>query len=80
MCLAVPGRIVALAGNRARVDLAGNTVEADVSLLESPQVGDWVVVHAGFALEKLDEEAARETLALVRELASPGRGRGSVTQ
>jgi len=80
VCLAVPGRIVALSGNRARVDLAGNTVEADVSLLESPQVGDWVVVHAGFALEKLDEEAARETLALVRELASRGRDGRSVTR
>lgn len=51
-----------------------------MSLLESPQVGDWVVVHAGFALEKLDEEAARETLALVRELASRGRDGRSVTR
>lgn len=72
MCLAVPGKITALDGHRATVDLAGNTRQVDVSLIERPAVGDWVVVHAGFALEKLDEEAARETLALVRALAGAG--------
>ncbi|HCJ09547.1 MAG TPA: HypC/HybG/HupF family hydrogenase formation chaperone, partial [Clostridiales bacterium] len=57
MCLAVPGRILALEGTRATVELAGNTVRVDVSLIEAPAVGDWVVIHAGFALEKVDEEA-----------------------
>jgi len=69
LCLAVPGRITAVEGSWATVDLAGNTRRIDVSLIEAPAVGDWVVVHAGFALEKLDEQAARETLDLVRELA-----------
>jgi hydrogenase expression/formation protein HypC len=72
MCLAVPGRILALEGTRATVELAGNTVRVDVSLIEDPAVGDWVVVHAGFALEKVDEEAARETLAAVRRLLEVG--------
>lgn len=68
MCLAVPGRIISLEGTRATVDLSGNTIEVDVSLIEDPSVGDWVIVHAGFALERVDEEAARETIALVRAL------------
>jgi hydrogenase expression/formation protein HypC len=68
LCLAVPGRIISLEGTRATVDLSGNTIEVDVSLIEDPSVGDWVIVHAGFALERVDEEAARETIALVRAL------------
>jgi hydrogenase expression/formation protein HypC len=68
LCLAVPGRIISLEGTRATVDLSGNTIEIDVSLIEDPSVGDWVIVHAGFALERVDEEAARETIALVRAL------------
>ena len=72
MCLAVPGRIIRLEGNRATVDLAGNRLGVDVSLIATPAIGDWVVVHAGFALEKVDEDAARETLALVRGLLESG--------
>jgi len=68
LCLAVPGRIISLEGTGATVDLSGNTIEVDVSLIEDPSVGDWVIVHAGFALERVDEEAARETIALVRAL------------
>ncbi len=75
MCLAVPGRIVTVTGNRATVELAGNTLTVDVSLIEAPAPGDWVVVHAGFALERLDEAAALETLALAREF-DPGRAPG----
>jgi len=71
VCLAIPGRITAIQadGRKATVDLAGNTLTVDVSLIEAPSPGDWVIVHAGFALEKLDAEAARETLALARELS-----------
>ncbi|MEW6032421.1 MAG: HypC/HybG/HupF family hydrogenase formation chaperone [Bacillota bacterium] len=74
MCVAVPGRIVSLDGPRARVDLGGNVLDVDVSLIEKPEEGEWVVVHAGFALEKVDESAARETLRLVRDLATAGSG------
>jgi hydrogenase expression/formation protein HypC len=74
VCLAIPGRIVALEGWTATVDLAGNTLRVDVSLIETPAVGEWVVVHAGFALEKVDERAAYETLDLARQLAQPASG------
>jgi hydrogenase expression/formation protein HypC len=72
MCLAVPARIIEISGSRARVSLAGNVREADLSLLEEAAVGDWVLVHAGFALEKLSAEDAEETLNLIMQLQGDG--------
>lgn len=74
MCLAVPARIEQINGSRARVSLQGNVIEADLSLVEEPAVGDWVLVHAGFAIEKLDPEEAEETLALFAEARQEGLG------
>ncbi len=74
MCLAIPGKIVELDRNTARVDIEGVIREANVSLLPDAKVGDYVIVHAGFAIEKYDEEDAKETLKLLREIvdAEPG--------
>jgi len=69
MCLAVPMRVVHIDGDRARVELEGVSREVSVALLESVAVGDHVIVHAGYALERLDEKAARETLDLFREIS-----------
>jgi hydrogenase expression/formation protein HypC len=64
MCLAIPGQVVELKeGHMAIVDYGGTRREANVMYVQ-PKVGDWVVVHAGFALQILDEEEALETLAL----------------
>ena len=68
MCLAIPSRIIQLDGNRAKVELSGNVIEADVSLLDDAAAGDWVLVHAGFAIEKLNEDEAQETLAMFVEM------------
>ncbi len=70
MCLAVPARIVEIEGNRAKVDMAGVVREASVMMLPSAAVGDYVIVHAGFAIEKLDEEEALRTLELFRQMES----------
>jgi hydrogenase expression/formation protein HypC len=67
MCLAVPGRIVSVNGNNALIDFGGVQREANVSLVE-PKVGDYVVVHAGFAIQVVDEEDAKETIKLWEEL------------
>ena len=70
MCLAVPLRIVRIENLVATVDMYGGEKEVSLLLLpEEAQVGDYVLVHAGFALQKLDEEAANETLELLREMA-----------
>jgi hydrogenase expression/formation protein HypC len=68
MCLAVPMKILAVDGETARVSLSGLTQEIDVRFLEDPRPGDYVIVHAGFAIEKLDAEEARKTLELFRKL------------
>ena len=68
MCLAIPAQITEIDGARGKVTLAGNVRVADFSLIDEPAVGDWVLVHAGFAIEKLEPDDARETLALFSEL------------
>jgi hydrogenase expression/formation protein HypC len=68
MCLAIPAEIVELTGNLAKIELMGNVREADVSLIEEPTIGDWVLLHAGFAIEKLSAEDAKETLELFSKM------------
>lgn len=69
MCLAVPGRILEIEGTTGRVDFNGVSREADMTLLPDAKAGDYVLVHAGFAIQKLDEAEAKETLKLFEELA-----------
>ena len=69
MCLAIPVRIVALTGpGMARVSLGGIVKEVSVVLIDEPQPGDYVVLHVGFALAKIDEAEAKRTLELLAEL------------
>ena len=72
MCLAVPARITEIDGNRAVVDMAGVTYEASVMMLRGARVGDYVIVHAGFAIEKLDEEEALRTIELFKQMEALG--------
>ena len=67
MCLAIPGQVVSVDSNQADVDFGGVVKKVNVSLVDA-RVGEWVVVHAGFAIEKMDEEEARETLQLWSEM------------
>ena len=67
MCLAIPSRITKIENNMATIDVEGVQREASLLLLEDARVGDYVIVHAGFAISKLDQTAAQETLDLLRE-------------
>ena len=67
MCLAIPSKIVAINDQMAVIDVAGVTRQASLLLLEDAAIGDYVIVHAGFAIEKIDEQAAHESIALLRE-------------
>lgn len=70
MCLAVPAQVVALHEDRmATVSLAGVTRKVSVDLVEGLKVGDWVAVHVGFALHRIDEEEAKATLSLFESMA-----------
>ena len=70
MCLAAPGRISAIDGMSARVDFCGVERIALIDLLPDLRTGEYVLVHAGFAIQRLDEVEARETLSLLDELAA----------
>jgi hydrogenase expression/formation protein HypC len=59
MCLAIPGKIIKIEGEKAIADFNGIEKEINVSLIKA-KIGDYVVVHAGFAIEKTDEKAAKE--------------------
>ena len=67
MCLAIPSKIVEIENEMAVIDVDGVQRQASLLLLADVQVGDYVIVHAGFAIQKIDAAAARETLKLLRE-------------
>ncbi|CAB5128479.1 [NiFe] hydrogenase metallocenter assembly protein HypC [Olavius algarvensis associated proteobacterium Delta 3] len=69
MCLAIPSKIIRIDDLTATIDVDGVRREASLMLLEDVQVDDWVIVHAGFAIHKIDEKSAKETLDFLREAA-----------
>jgi hydrogenase expression/formation protein HypC len=69
MCLAIPAKIVNIEDSMGTVDMAGIQKKVSLILLEDAQVGDYVIVHAGFGIHKIDEEAAMESLRILREAA-----------
>ena len=70
MCLAVPMKLVSIQGNSGIVELDGVRLEAGLDLIEDPQIGDYLIVHAGYAIQKLDAEEAQRTIELFREAES----------
>lgn len=68
MCLGIPGKIVSINDLTATVDVAGTKKDASLMLVDGVDVGDYVIVHAGFAIQKVNEAEAAETLRLVDEL------------
>lgn len=76
MCLAIPARVTALLeGGRAKVELGGVQKDISVALVDDVKVGDYVVVHVGYALGRMDAADAENTLKLFREMgdgAAPG--------
>lgn len=71
MCIAIPGKIVSIEGIKAKIDFNGNTVDVNVGLIE-PKVGDYVLVHAGCAIEVMTKEKAEELMDLFNDLEEIG--------
>ncbi len=69
MCLAVPALIKSIAGDEAEVDLGGITRRTSLMLTPEARVGDYVLLHAGYAINVLDQAEAEETLSILREMA-----------
>jgi hydrogenase expression/formation protein HypC len=68
MCLAIPAKVIEINGDMAKVDFGAGTVrDVNVALVDA-KVGEYVIVHAGYAIEILDRKAAEETLALWNEI------------
>ena len=70
MCLAVPSKITKIENGIGTIDVDGVKRTASLLLVEDAKVGDYVIVHAGFALHKIDEMAAMETLNILKEAAA----------
>lgn len=71
MCLAIPARVIELSGDdMAVVDLGGVRKSISLAMVEDVAIGDYVIVHVGFALSKLDVEEAERTLALFAEMGT----------
>jgi len=69
MCLAVPAKVISITGQIAQVELGGLTRQANIMLVPGLRLGDYVLLHAGFAIQTLDEADAQETLELLAEIA-----------
>ncbi|RTE93453.1 HypC/HybG/HupF family hydrogenase formation chaperone [Bradyrhizobium sp. LVM 105] len=75
MCLAIPAEVTQLLPDEmAIVSIDGVSKEISVALIENLAVGDYVIIHVGYALTKIDPEEARRTLELLRELSLEGQG------
>ncbi|WP_128924948.1 HypC/HybG/HupF family hydrogenase formation chaperone [Bradyrhizobium guangxiense] len=75
MCLAIPAEVTKLLSDEmAIVSIDGVSKEISVALIENLAVGDYVIIHVGYALTKIDPEEARRTLELLRELSVEGQG------
>lgn len=68
MCLALPCKVVAIDGDTATIDVSGMKKDISLALLDDVVIGDFVIVHVGYALTKLDPEEADKTLALFAEM------------
>lgn len=74
MCLSIPARIVSIEGSMADVSAGGTIFKAGMQMIENPEVGDYILLHAGFAIQKISEEDAAETLKVLREIDEAMKG------
>jgi hydrogenase expression/formation protein HypC len=72
MCLSVPAKVVSVEGISAKVSVGGILVDVALHLVDDIKPGDYVLVHTGFALQKVSEEEALETIELIRQMDKAG--------
>ena len=70
MCLAVPVQVVSIDGNEAKVEIGGVKRQVSIMLTPEAKVGDYVLLHTGYAINVIDEAEAQETLKILEEMAS----------
>ena len=74
MCLAIPAKVIKLKNDMGTVDMEGVQREVSMLLLQDVKIGDYVIVHAGFAIHQVDPEEAKESLKILYELAAFASG------
>ena len=67
MCLSIPGKVIEKNEDTAKVSVGGTIIEANLSFVDDVNINDYLLVHSGFALEKVSEEEAQKTLQLFKE-------------
>ena len=67
MCLSVPAQVISIEDEIAKVSVGGTIMNANLSLVEDINIGDYILLHTGFALQKIDEKEAQETLKIFEE-------------
>jgi hydrogenase expression/formation protein HypC len=68
MCLSIPAKIISIEGDYAEVSVGGSIFRAGIHMIENPEVGDYILLHAGFAIQKISEKEAKETIRLIDEM------------
>jgi hydrogenase expression/formation protein HypC len=68
MCLSIPAKIVSIDGDMAEVSAGGSIFKAGLHMIENANVGDYILLHAGFAIQKISQEEAAETLKILKEM------------
>jgi hydrogenase expression/formation protein HypC len=72
MCLSIPAKVLVINGNTADVSVGGTIFKAGLQMVENVEVGDYILLHTGFAIQKISEEEANETLRLLKEIEDTG--------
>ena len=68
MCLSIPGKVISIKDSIAEIDIAGNTYQAGIQLIDDVSPGDFVLIHSGFIIQKLTPEEADDTEKLLRDI------------
>lgn len=73
MCLSVPAKIISIQGVYAEVSVGGTNFRACIQMIDEPMIGDYVLLHAGFAIQRISASEAAETLKLMAEMNEGNR-------
>jgi len=73
MCLSIPAKVISIEGDTAKASVGGTIIKAGLHMTDDVKVGDYVLIHTGFALQKISEKEAQETLALIKEIEDANR-------
>jgi hydrogenase expression/formation protein HypC len=68
MCLSIPAKVVCINGDMAEVSVGGTIFKAGLQMVENVRIGDYILLHTGFAIQKISEEEAIETIKILREM------------